>query len=47
MGEKYLGDFAHKRLILGNHKNLNYCNYLIDDSLANGAYLFKGEHIHF
>ena len=28
-------------------KNLNYGDYLIDDRLANGADLFKGEHIHF
>ena len=45
--KKYLGDFAHKRLILSHHKNLNYGDYLIDDRLANGADLFKGEHIHF
>ena len=45
--KKYLGDFAHKRLILSHHKNLNYGHYLIDDRLANGADLFKGEHIHF
>ena len=45
--KKYLGDFAHKRLILSHHKNLNYGHYLIDDRLANGTDLFKGEHIHF
>ena len=45
--KKYLGDFAYKRLILSHHKNLNYGHYLIDDRLANGADLFKGEHIHF
>ena len=45
--KKYLGDVAHKRLILSHHKNLNYGDYLIDDRLANGANLFKGEHIHF
>ena len=32
---------------LSHHKNLNYGDYLIDDRLANGANLFKGEHIHF
>ena len=42
--KKYLGDFAHKRLILSHHKNLNLSHYLIDDRLANGADLFKGEH---
>ena len=45
--KKYLGDFAHKRLILSHHKNLNYGDYLIDDRTANGAGEFKGEHIHF
>ena len=45
--KKYLGDVAHKRLILSHHKNLNYGDYLIDDRLANGANLFTGEHIHF
>ncbi len=45
--KKYLGDVAYKRLILSHHKNLNYGDYLIDDRLANGANLFKGEHIHF
>ena len=45
--KKYLGDVAHKRLILSHHKNLNYGDYLIDDRLANGANLFEGEHIHF
>ena len=45
--KKYLGDVAYKRLILSHHKNLNYGDYLIDDRLANGADLFKGEHIHF
>ena len=45
--KKYLGDVAYKRLILSHHKNLNYGEYLIDDRLANGANLFKGEHIHF
>ena len=45
--KKYLGDVAYKRLILSHHKNLNYGDYLIDDRLANGVNLFKGEHIHF
>ena len=45
--KKYLGDVAYKRLILSHHKNLNHGHYLIDDRLANGANLFKGEHIHF
>jgi len=31
MGKKYLGESAHKRLILTHHKNLNHGDYLIDD----------------
>ena len=45
--KKYLGDVAHKRLILSHHKNLNIGDYLIDDRTANGANHFKGKHIHF
>ena len=45
--KKYLGEVAHKRLILSHHKNLNAGDYLIDDRLRNGADKFKGEHIHF
>ncbi len=44
---KYLGEIAYKRLILTHHKNLNFGDFLIDDRTANGAYLFKGEHIIF
>ena len=43
----YLGQQAHKRLILSHNKNLNKGDYLIDDRLANGAKGFQGEHIHF
>jgi Uncharacterized protein conserved in bacteria len=45
--QKYLGDSAHKRLILSHNKNLNIGDYLIDDRTENGAGEFKGEHIHF
>jgi 5'-nucleotidase len=45
--KKYLGEPAHKRLILSHHKNLNRGDYLIDDRTANGAGEFQGEHIHF
>ena len=45
--KKYLGESAHKRLILSHHKNLNRGDYLIDDRTANGAGEFQGEHIHF
>ena len=44
---KYLGEIAYKILILTHHKNLNYGDFLIDDRTANGAGLFKGEHIIF
>jgi len=45
--KKYLGEVAHKRLILTHHKNLNKGDYLIDDRLKNGVDKFEGEHIHF
>ena len=45
--KKYLGDVAHKRLILSHHKNLNIGDFLIDDRTANGSSSFKGKHIHF
>jgi len=32
---KYLGQHAHKRLILSHHKNLNMGNLLIDDRTKN------------
>ena len=44
---KYLGDKAHKRLILCNHKNLLRGDILIDDRTANGAGEFQGELIQF
>ena len=44
---KYLGDKAHKRLILCNHKNLLRGDYLIDDRTVNGASEFDGELIQF
>jgi len=45
--QNYLGEAAHKRLILSHNKHLNIGEYLIDDRLANGADKFQGEHIHF
>lgn len=45
--KKYLGEVAHKRLILSHHKNLNKGDYLIDDRTKNGVDKFEGEHIHF
>ncbi|MCK5742215.1 MAG: hypothetical protein KAH48_08355 [Chlorobi bacterium] len=44
---KYLGEVAHKRLILTHHKDLNRGHYLIDDRYNNGAAEFEGEWIHF
>jgi 5'-nucleotidase len=51
--KKYLGVFAHKRLILTDHKHLNLGDYLIDDVLsvakANRTKIdpFIGEYINF
>ncbi len=45
--KKYLGKYAHKRLILSHNKHLNHGNYLIDDREKNGADKFVGELILF
>ena len=45
--KKYLGEVAHKRLILSHNKNLNRGDYLIDDRTKNGAGEFPGELIRF
>lgn len=45
--KQYLGESAHKRLILTHHKNLNKGHYLIDDRGNNGADEFEGELIEF
>ncbi|MFA5513516.1 MAG: hypothetical protein WDA17_01185 [Sphaerochaetaceae bacterium] len=45
--KKYLGDKAHKRLILSHHKNLNKGDILIDDRHNNGADMFEGTLIRF
>jgi len=45
--QKYLGQAAHKRLILTHHKNLNIGHYLVDDRDRNGADKFSGELIRF
>lgn len=44
---KYLGDVAHKRLILTHHKNLVIGDYIIDDRTRHGVDIFPGTHIHF
>jgi 5'(3')-deoxyribonucleotidase len=45
--QKYLGQAAHKRLILSHHKDLNIGHFLIDDRTKNGTDQFQGEHIPF
>ena len=45
--QRYLGDNAHKRLILSHNKHLNFGDYLIDDRAANGAADFQGEWVRF
>jgi hypothetical protein len=45
--KRYLGNSAHKRLILSHNKNLNRGDILIDDRTANGAGQFKGTFIKF
>ena len=45
--KKYLGNHAHKRLILSHNKHLNHGHYLIDDRDKNGADKFVGELILF
>ena len=36
---------AYKNIIFSHHKDLNKGDYLIDDSIKNGAAEFIGEHI--
>ena len=45
--KKYLGDVAHKRLILSHNKHLNVGDYLIDDRVANGAGEWGGKLLRF
>lgn len=45
--EQYLGQAAHKRLILTHNKGLFTGRALIDDRIRNGVDRFGGEHIHF
>ena len=42
--KKYLPT-AYKNVIFSHHKDLNRGDYLIDDSLKNGAQDFQGQHI--
>lgn len=45
--EEYIGDLAHKKLILSHNKGLLMGEFLIDDRIKNGVENFQGEHIHF
>lgn len=45
--KKFLGEVAHKRLILSHHKNLLNGQYIIDDRLVRGVSKFNGKHIYF
>lgn len=45
--EKYLGEYAFKRLVLTHNKGLLKGDYIIDDRTVNGVAEFEGEHIHF
>ncbi len=44
--ESHYGQWAHKRLILTHRKDLNWGDFLIDDTKRNGVEGFQGEHIH-
>ena len=45
--QKYLGEVAHKRLILLHQKNLCKGDYIIDDRTLHAVDVLEGEHIHF
>jgi 5'(3')-deoxyribonucleotidase len=45
--QKYLGDYARKKLILTHDKSLNFGKLLIDDSKDHGAGKFRGTQILF
>lgn len=45
--EDHYGEWAHKRLILTHRKDLNWGDFLVDDTTRNGTDQFKGEHVHF
>lgn len=42
----HYGKWAEKRLILTHRKDLNYGEFLVDDTTRNGVDQFTGEHIH-
>jgi 5'(3')-deoxyribonucleotidase len=45
--EQYFGNLFHKKMIVTHKKNMIIADYLIDDSLDNGAFEFKGELLRF
>lgn len=45
--EKHFGNLFHKRMVVTHRKDLLMGNYLIDDSLGNGAKEFKGTLLRF
>lgn len=45
--EQHFGNLFHKKMIITHRKDLIQADYLIDDSLSNGARDFKGELISF
>lgn len=45
--EKHFGNLFHKRLFITHRKDLLIGNYLVDDSLGNGAKDFKGTLLRF
>jgi 5'(3')-deoxyribonucleotidase len=45
--EKYFGNFFHKRMFVTHRKDLLIGDFLVDDSLGNGAKEFKGTLLRF
>ena len=45
--EQHFGNLFHKRMFITHRKDMINADYLIDDSLGNGASEFKGELIRF
>jgi 5'(3')-deoxyribonucleotidase len=45
--EKYFGNLFHKRMFITHRKDLLIGNYLVDDSLGNGAKEFNGTLLRF
>lgn len=45
--EKHFGNLFHKKMFISHRKDMIEADYLIDDSLGNGASSFKGELLRF